>query len=381
MYARPPILLALLMVPAAVLLAAALAGGCEDRDAIAIYNAPKDPPTTTAPVIPVADVTGGGGGAAAARSKTLLHWDLPKDWKEMPAGQMRVAQFRVSDDPPVDVTVIPLGPESGALLPNVNRWERELGIGPSPEEKLAEVTKQSKVGDLDVTLVDLKGAEKRTLAAIVPYGGRVWFFKLQGPLAVVEKQQANFDSFIKSLHPAEGDHAQPPAQGGQAPPAVAPGGDPHAGIAGAPPLIGAGEAASKLTKYATPDGWKELEGSKPPRMLAFDVGGDAQMIATRFASGSTGSFEANVTRWRQQIGLPPLEDSSKIPMKDTPVGAKREAGMAIEMHNPDNKKGVVVVIAGAGNDLWFFKLTGPSDAITAQRPKFDDFIKSLEFSQ
>ena len=375
MFGRASILRALLLLLLLVPLAF-LGIGCEDRDSVAFYNAPKDPPPTTAPVRPVADVHGAGGAGDASS----LHWDAPKPWKEMPAGQMRVAQFRVNDEPPVDVTVIPLGPESGALLPNVNRWERELALPPSPQEKLNEVTRQMKVGDLDVTMIDLKGAEKRTLAAIVPFGGRVWFFKLQGPNEVVAKQQENFDAFIKTLHPAEEGHGGGGGGGGHAA-APAPADADHA-VPAAPAAPVAGQPTSKLTKFTAPDGWKELPDSKPPRMLAFDIGSGekaAQMIGTRFAAGSTGSFADNITRWRNQIGLPPLEDPTKLPMKDVAVGAKRDPGMAIEMNNPDNKKGVVVVIAGAGNDLWFFKMTGPTETLAAERAKFDEFIKSLEF--
>jgi hypothetical protein len=116
-------------------------------------------------------------------------------------------------------------------------------------------------------------------------------------------------------------------------------------------------------------------------MLAFEVGSGeqkAEMIATRFAAGNTGSFADNITRWRQQIGLPPVEDPRALPMKDATVGKDGE-GVALEMHNPENKKGVVVVIASARGDLWFFKFTGPSDVINAEREKFDAFIKSLEF--
>jgi hypothetical protein len=373
-----------------VILSAALVIGCEERDQVTFYNAPKDPPPTTAPVTTIADVKAAGANATAG-AKTKLHWDVPQGWKEMPAGQMRVAQFRVSDEPPVDVTVIPLGPESGALLPNVNRWERELGIAPSPQEKLPELAKQTKVGDLDVTIVDLKGAEKSTLAAIVPYGGRVWFFKLQGPNDVVARQKENFNAFIGTLHAAEEGHKH-----GDEAAAAAAGADPHAGHDHAAnpheaPAAGAGGAAggdphggqpiSKLTKCATPDGWREIPGSKPPRMLGLEVGSGeqkAEMIATRFAAGNTGSFADNITRWRQQISLPPVEDPRALPMKDVTVGKDGE-GIALEMHNPENKKGVVVVIASARGDLWFFKFTGPSDVINAEREKFDAFIKSLEF--
>src|SRR5688500_6842213 len=121
-----------------------------------------------------------------------------------------------------------------------------------------------------------------------------------------------------------------------------------------------------------------MPGSKPPRMLGLEVGSGeqrAEMIASRFAAGNTGSFADNITRWRQQIGLPPVEDPRTLPMKDATVGKDGE-GIALEMHNPDNKKGVVVVIASARGDLWFFKFTGPSVVLNAERPKFDAFIKS-----
>lgn len=361
----------------ALILSTALAAGCGEDEAIALYNAPKDPPPATAPVLAVADAAG----APAAGAKTKLHWDAPAAWKERPAGQMRVATFRVNDEPPVDVTVIPLGPESGTLLPNVNRWERELDIAPSPQEKLPELTRQTKVGDLDVTMVDLKGAEKRTLAAIVPHAGKVWFFKMQGPLDVVAKQQENFNAFIASLHAAEEGHQHGgDAHAGHDHGAAGAGADPHAGHDHAANPH-AGEPISKLTKYEKPQGWREIPDPKPPRMLGLEVGnGDAraEMIASRLAAGNAGSFVDNITRWRQQIGLGPVEDPRTLPLKDVQVGKDGE-GMALEMHNPANKKSTVIVIASSRGDLWFFRFTGPTDTINAEREKFDAFIKSLEF--
>src|SRR5688500_2060957 len=117
---RPVMFLTLIFSACA---AAVLAAGCEERESIAFYNAPKDPPPTTAPVTTIADAQAAGAGGAAApaggaSAKTKLHWDAPPSWKEMPAGQMRVAQLRVNGEPPVDVTVIPLQPELGSLLPN-----------------------------------------------------------------------------------------------------------------------------------------------------------------------------------------------------------------------------------------------------------------------
>src|SRR2546421_10583149 len=44
------------------------------------------------------------------------------------------------------------------------------------------------------------GAEqKRILAAMAVDGDRVWFFKLMGPTARLEKHKAEFDQFVPSL--------------------------------------------------------------------------------------------------------------------------------------------------------------------------------------
>lgn len=127
----------------------------------------------------------------------------------MPAGQMRYAVFAVNDaTPPVLVTVIPLGREAGQLLPNVNRWEQQVGLSPSSEAELPKVVKHVTLADFSTAdVVDLIGPEaqagaarQRILAAIVRHGDRVWFFKLAGPADVVGGQKAAFEQFLQSVH-------------------------------------------------------------------------------------------------------------------------------------------------------------------------------------
>jgi hypothetical protein len=140
-------------------------------------------------------------------------------------------------------------------------------------------------------------------------------------------------------------------------------------------------ASTKIAKFTTPDGWREIPNSKPPRMLGLEVGsGDAraEMLATRLGQGGAGTFVDNANRWRAQIGLPPIDDPRALAMKDVVVG-KDDPGMAIEMDNPATKKSSVVVIASSGGNLWFFRFTGPTDTVSAERAKFDAFLKSVEF--
>ena len=62
---------------------------------------------------------------------------------------------------------------------------------------------------------------------------------------------------------------------------------------------------------------------------------------------------------------------------------ERGQGVVLELENPQASpqggKKMLVLVASAAGDLWFFKLTGPSDLVEKERPRFDAFVKSLEF--
>ncbi|HYO10852.1 MAG TPA: hypothetical protein VER17_17945 [Tepidisphaeraceae bacterium] len=360
-------------IPAA-LIGLALLAGCGDGDEITVYTAPKEaaPTTMASAQLPAeADSHAHGGGD--------LHWTAPPEWKQqqVPPGGMRVAAFTVSENPKVELTVIPLSGAAGALLPNVNRWEGQLGLPPSPQEKLERVVKSMPVGPLDVKRVDLTGPEsqqprQRMLAAVVPAGGKSWFFKMSGPADVIAAQEKNFDALINSLH----GHAPGETHADAAPPAA--GAQP--GAATEPPA--SAPSPVKLSKFQAPPDWKELPNQPPPRVMAFQVGAPEQkadLIVSKFPNSGAGSFEDNITRWRGQIGLPPMEDPRSLPMTSLTVGQGND-GVLLEFHNPEAAKRMYVVISSAGGELWFFKLTGPADAIAAQKPALDAFVKSLEFA-
>jgi hypothetical protein len=95
--------------------------------------------------------------------------------------------IRGERNPPVELTVIPLGPEAGDLPSNVNRWEKQLNLTPSPKDALDKVVKHQDINGLHADVVDLSSPEstnprQRMLAAIIPHAGRVWFFKMTGPV-------------------------------------------------------------------------------------------------------------------------------------------------------------------------------------------------------
>ncbi len=343
--------------------------GCDRDESITFYRAAKDPAATQT----ASSEHTSPGQATAAGSLT---WKLPQGWKESTSPQqMRFATIIVNETPPVELTVVPLGQEAGQLLPNLNRWEGQLGLPASHEADLNKLVKHTDINELHVDLVDLTSPEDKTprqrmLAAITPHGSRIWFFKLSGPEPIITSQKQNFDAFINSISPSAGVAATTPS----APT-----------TASAPtnaPAFTAGPVSIK--SFSAPAGWQQLPDQKPPRVLAFIIGtapSSAELAVTSFPPTGAGSFLDNVNRWRGQLSLEPIADIQSLKLDEIPTG-KDNKGVVLEIDNPKltPPKRMLICIVSQSNQLWFFKLTGPSDLVAAQREAFNAFLKSLEFS-
>jgi hypothetical protein len=128
-------------------------------------------------------------------------YDVPSGWQPIPATGFRKAAFKVTEGgQSAEVTVIPLGGQAGGVIPNINRWRREVGLADVTDDQLdpswANVI-QTKAGK--VLYVDLVGAKERTLGAVLRQPGTTWFYKLRGPADLVGKHHLAFEGFVKSL--------------------------------------------------------------------------------------------------------------------------------------------------------------------------------------
>jgi hypothetical protein len=144
-----------------------------------------------------------GGGA---RPAAPLKYTTPPGWEEEsnPAPP-RVAAFRVSDGRrTAEVTVIPFPGEVGGLQANVDRWRRQVGLGPASDEDMKNDVRKVEVDGSAAAYADVTGPESagrtRILGVVVPRGEQSWFFKMQGPADLLERQKAAFEAFVKSVH-------------------------------------------------------------------------------------------------------------------------------------------------------------------------------------
>ncbi len=256
----------------------------------------------------------------AADADNQLVWETPAGWKELPASGMREATLVAPDAAGgLELSVSILG-ASGDLdadiLNNVNRWRGQMGLPPTKPEALADSTDP--------------------LEAI--------------PGAVVVDVEGEF------------------AAAGMAPPmATRP-----APVEPPPP------AAEPRFSSELPEGWTK-QPDRAMRIATYQAG-EAEVVVSQFAAfGAMGDALENVNRWRMQVGLEPAaeEDLDKL-SHDIEIAGK--PGRYFQIVAPDQPTGMLAAMSVRGDQVWFFKLTGPREAVATQRDAFGEWLDTIKIT-
>jgi len=141
--------------------------------------------------------------SAAAGDKPT--WTIPAGWQEGPLAQFLVAKYVIAgaDGAQAAVNVSSLAGDGGGLLPNVNRWRKQLGLDPAADADLANLPTIDASG-VKATLIELAGTDGRTgkpaqlVGLVLPLGGQTWFYKLMGNATVVAQQKDALIQFVQS---------------------------------------------------------------------------------------------------------------------------------------------------------------------------------------
>lgn len=313
---------------------------------------------------------------------TAVHWTAPDGWQEQPASGFRKGSFLVrgSDGKTADVSVISFPKQAGGVLANVNRWRNQLKLAPITSE--AEVGTPMTVADRDMFFVDLlsdqglqpDGAKTRILGGIFPLLGETWFFKMIGPDQLVESQRNAFKQFLNSVHPDEV-AAAPMTTDNEI----------GAGKTNAPTPPPIEPAQGAPLQFATPQGWQE----KPlttMRLASFNAPGpdgknaDVSVVAL---PGMAGGDLANVNRWRDQMKLGPIDEST-LQQQAEHIKANGHDYLVVNIPsdaaigNPPAKQRIIAAILDESDRSWFIKMTGDDAAVAANKDAFADFLRSLK---
>lgn len=306
----------------------------------------------------------------------------PANWKKQTASAMRQASYLVEGEggASADISLIILRGAAGATLANVNRWREQLGQPAIDEATLKQTSKPLVTPIGAAVVVDIEGTlagadatkDGRIVGAIADKDGDAWFYKMRGNAALAAKEKDKFTAWVASVKPAAKTEAPPAASTATA--SSAPAAPPPAANAAAAKTDGA------LT-WAVPGGWTLAPATSSMRYATFTItspdGAKAEMAVTHFPGDVGGDLE-NVNRWRQQVGLGPVDQAGLTPLVSK-VTAGAKAFSLIDVTGAQSR-----LAAGwtrHGPDTWFFKLTGPDGLVGAEKAKFTAFLESVRFTQ
>ena len=174
---------------------------------------------------------------------------------------------------------------------------------------------------------------------------------------------------VTAPHPAAAPANLPPGH-----PPVNNTGDMHGAsqIAGA--VIPTAEGRDLL--WTVPAGWESKPGASM-RKGSYRVKAakaEADLAITAFP-GATGGLDANLNRWRGQVGLAPLP-----PAEVTAAVEKFEANglsfIVVDYQGPATQ--LLGAIVAYNENSWFFKLTGPTATVSAAKADYRQFLHSIK---
>ncbi len=332
-------------------------------------------------------------------------WNAPDGWEELPPEPMRPANFRAGSDGEVEVYLSVLSGDGGGVAANVNRWREQMGLDPLEEEAVEDLPTRDVLGQ-EAVLLDLEGRYEgmgsgealenaRLLGAILEQGDNAVFVKMAGPAEAVAEEEEAFSAFLGSLDDASdatghGGHGHGVGDDWSHPPIAGEDSDwEH------PPMAGGADAMSDTAfqserpsglEWQAPEGWSK-GADRPVRLVTYTAGpADEVECYVTILSGNAGGVEMNVNRWRQEMGEPPLGGMGLAGLPEVEVlgqAAKlveAEGDYAGKTGEQMESAKMLGVIAPLDDQVVFVRMTGPRDAVRAERDNFIRFCESLQFA-
>ncbi|HEU6446877.1 MAG TPA: hypothetical protein VFV23_00380 [Verrucomicrobiae bacterium] len=372
--------------------AASLLLGCHREESqIQIYRVAKDaapamamqasasmPDSSLPPGHP--DISGGNAAAPATENASSpLTFTKPDGWTEVAPSEMRVASFKVNQNGKMaDVSVIPLPGMAGSDLANVNRWRGQVGLSPVSADELQKSAQSLEISGEPAQLYDIAGQNPasgdstRILGVIQHHEGSEWFFKMTGDADLVEAQKPAFIQFLKSVKftgatVASGMNEMPSSL----PPGHPQIGDMNSAMESSGPISHEGQP-----NWNVPSDWKEVSGGQF-LVAKFLINNDAAAVNVSMSAGDGGGLDANVNRWRGQLGLQPAAVSA------TPLEVTSGKGELVELNGTNVQNGqsaqLVAVMVSQSDRAWFYKLMGDPKTVAAQKAAFLKFVQSAKY--
>jgi len=152
--------------------------------------------------------------------------------------------------------------------------------------------------------------------------------------------------------------------------------------------MGGGQAGADLAPAAVPEGsglvwtlpqgWKQAQGGGQMRYatLTPPVPGKVD-VSVIVLPGSAGGELANVNRWRNQIGLPPIDEAGMASGRRVLKTAAGDLSVYDFVSEGTKRTRTIAALAQLEGSSWFLKMTGDAEAVAAAGPAFLDLLGSV----
>jgi hypothetical protein len=147
--------------------------------------------------------------AEAAPEGLGFTYAVPEGWTQMPPSQMILLSFDAGTPPNLiaECSISAFPGDVGGRLANINRWRRQVGLGPTTEDVAASMVKELMVSGMDAWQVDFTGPDGngvngnalRVIVTVVFKDGQSWFFKLSGNDSAVQEEVDSYATFLESV--------------------------------------------------------------------------------------------------------------------------------------------------------------------------------------
>ena len=131
--------------------------------------------------------------------------------------------------------------------------------------------------------------------------------------------------------------------------------------------------------WTLPAGWKDVapDAANVGRFAA----GEASIAITALPL-MAGNETGLVNLWREMRQQPPLDDAEAAKLL-TPLPVARATGSMFELNDARDGNTTLFVVAfiHRPEGSLFFKIQGPDAAVTAQKPAFFEFLKTVKFAE
>ena len=94
--------------------------------------------------------------------------------------------------------------------------------------------------------------------------------------------------------------------------------------------------------------------------------------------GGGGDLLSNANRWRQQVGLQPIDQQELDGSVESLTVSDKPASMIEAI---GDKQAILAAVIPDATGKWFIKMQGPKEAVQAERERFRQFLDSVTFAE